>query len=183
MESIRINGKDFVPYITNDRIIAAVDKVASELNNDFFGSGVVPVVLCVLNGSIIFCGHLMPRLKFSCELASIRLSSYQGTKSTGEMKEPIGLDKDLKGRTVIIVEDIVDTGNTIEYLVGKLKEKGASDVRVCTFTLKTDVYDRNVKIDYVGMEIANKFIVGWGLDYDQMGRQLADIYILKDQVE
>ena len=90
---------------------------------------------------------------------------------------------DLTGRTVIIVEDIVDTGATIESLVDQLKEKGAADVRVCTFSLKTDVYKRNIKIDYVGMEIANKFIVGWGLDYDQMGRQLADIYILKDQIE
>ena len=183
METIRINGKDFVPYITNEKIIAAVDKVAAELNNDFFGSGVVPVILCVLNGSIIFCGHLLPRLKFSCELASIRLSSYEGTKSTGEVKEVIGLNIDLTGRTVIIVEDIVDTGATIESLVGQLKDKGAADVRVCTFSLKTDVYKRNIKIDYVGMEIANKFIVGWGLDYDQMGRQQADIYILKDQIK
>mgnify|MGYP002624522069 CR=1 FL=1 len=90
MESIRINGKDFVPYITNEKILAAVDKVAAELNNDFFGSGVTPLMLCVLNGSIIFCGHLLPRLKFSCELASIRLKSYEGTKSTGDIKEVIG---------------------------------------------------------------------------------------------
>ncbi|MBO4558030.1 MAG: hypoxanthine phosphoribosyltransferase, partial [Bacteroidales bacterium] len=122
-------------------------------------------------------------LKFSCELASIRLSSYEGTKSTGEIKEVIGLNLDLTGRTVIIVEDIVDTGATIAQLVGQLKERGASDVRVCTFSLKTDVYKRDIKIDYMGLEIANKFIVGWGLDYDQMGRQLADIYILKDQLE
>ena len=156
---------------------------AEKRRGGIFGSGVTPVILCVLNGSIIFCGHLMPRLKFSCELASIRLKSYEGTKSTGDVKEVIGLDIDLKGRTVIIVEDIVDTGATIESLVGQLKEKGAVDVRVCTFSLKTVVYKRNIKIDYMGMEIANKFIVGWGLDYDQMGRQLSDIYILKDQLE
>ena len=131
---------------------------------------------------LLLVNHKITPLAMTPE-GRVWLKSYEGTKSTGEVKEVIGLDIDLTGRTVVIVEDIVDTGATIAQLVGQLKEKGAADVRVCTFSLKTDVYQRDIKLDYVGIEIANKFIVGWGLDYDQMGRQLSDIYILKDQLE
>ena len=182
MESIRINGKDFVPYITNEKILAAVDKVAAELNNDFFGSGVTPLMLCVLNGSIIFCGHLLPRLKFSCELASIRLKSYEGTKSTGDIKEVIGLDVDLKGRTVVIIEDIVDTGATIESLVGQLIEKGAADVRVCTFSLKSDVYKRNIKIDYVDIT-EDEFNAQMKADTEELAAMFAESHKLEHEIQ
>ncbi len=183
MESVTINGKEFVPYISNDKIIEAVDGVAAKINKDFEGSDVVPVMLCVLNGSIVFCGHLLPRLKFPLEIASIRLSSYEGTKSTGKMREIMGLDIDLKGRTVVIVEDIVDTGFTIECLVKQLREKGAADIRVCTFSLKRDVYKLDIPMDYVAMDFPDKFVLGWGLDYDQLGRNLDGIYVLKEQAE
>ncbi len=183
MESVTIFGKEFVPYISNDKIIEAVDGVAAKINKDFAGGDVVPVMLCVLNGSIVFCGHLLPRLNFPLEIASIRLSSYEGTKSTGKMRELMGLDIDIKGRTVVIVEDIVDTGFTIESLVNQLKERGAADIRVCTFSLKRDVYKLDIPMDYVAMDLPNKFVVGWGLDYDQLGRNLDSIYVLKEQAE
>ncbi len=181
MESVTINGKEFVPYISNDKIMEAVKNVASKLNKDFEGVDTVPVMLCVLNGSIVFCGHLLPRLNFPLEIASIRLSSYQGTKSTGKMREMMGLDIDVTGRTVVIVEDIVDTGFTIESLVSRLKERGAADIRVCTFSLKRDVYKLDFPIDYVAMDLPEKFVVGWGLDYDQLGRNLNGIYVLAEQ--
>ncbi len=181
MESVTINGKEFVPYISNDKIMEAVKNVASKLNKDFEGVDTIPVMLCVLNGSIVFCGHLLPRLSFPLEIASIRLSSYQGTKSTGKMREMMGLDIDVTGRIVVIVEDIVDTGFTIESLVSRLKERGAADIRVCTFSLKRDVYKLDFPIDYVAMDLPEKFVVGWGLDYDQLGRNLDGIYVLAEQ--
>ncbi|MGN1214981.1 MAG: phosphoribosyltransferase, partial [Candidatus Cryptobacteroides sp.] len=134
--------------------------------------------LCVLNGSIMFTAELMKRLTFNCELVSIKLSSYEGTRSTGKTRQVMGMTGSVEGRRVIIVEDIVDTGTTITDLVGILKEKGAAQTKVCTMLLKPEIYSKDLKLDYVAMEIPNDFIVGFGLDYDEIGRNLKDIYVL-----
>ncbi|MBO4657537.1 MAG: adenylate kinase [Bacteroidales bacterium] len=181
---VKLHDKYFVPYIPHKDLIKAVDEVAAKVNADYKDSGKVPVVLCVLSGSIVFCGHLLTRLDFPCELAAIKVTSYEGTRSTGNIKEVLGLTTDVDGRDVIIVEDIVDTGNTIIKLCEHLAFRGAASIKICTMFLKPEVYHKDRKLDYVGMEVANKFIVGFGLDYDQLGRNIPDVYILdKNQFE
>ena len=183
-ENIRLIDKTFKPYIKHDRIIAAIDSLAERINADFRGCKDVPVILCVLNGSIPFTGELMQRLDFNCQLISIKLSSYQGTKSTGTVLNVMGLTASVAGRRVIICEDIVDTGNTIVALKEMLLDKeGAADVKICTLLLKPEVYDKPVKLDYVGIEIPNAFIVGFGLDYNELGRNTKDIYVIDNPMK
>ena len=178
MGRIHLHDKYFVPYIPYKKIEAAIDKIAEKINRDFKNSSDIPIIMCVLNGSIMFTAELMQRLNFNCELSSIRLSSYEGTVSTGFTRQVLGLDKSVKNRTIIVVEDIVDTGKTIVDIHDLLMEAGAREVRYCTLILKPEVYKQDVELDYVGLEVENKFIVGFGLDYDQLGRNYKDIYIL-----
>ncbi|MBE6240608.1 MAG: hypoxanthine phosphoribosyltransferase [Bacteroidales bacterium] len=180
MEKITLKDKTFKPFLTYDRISAAIDKVADEINADFEGGEDFPVLLCVLNGSIMFMGELMKRLNFNCQVVSTKLTSYEGTHTTGEVKQATALTADITGRRVIVVEDIVDSGNTIVALKRILEEKGASESYICTLLLKPEAYKKDVKIDYVAMEIPNDFIVGFGLDYDEYGRNLKDIYVLDE---
>lgn len=180
MDCIKIHDKSFVPYIKNQEILEAVDSVAEKMNADFCDKDEVPVLLCVLNGSIIFMGHLLPKLRFPLEISAIKVSSYVGTQTTGKVKQVMGLDRDIKGRCVVIVEDIVDTGNTLVALEKILREAGASDVKVCTLAFKKDAYKMDLPIDYYGLELKNKFVVGWGFDYDQIGRNTEDIYVLDE---
>lgn len=181
METIKLHDKYFKPFLTNYQIEAAIDKVAERLNADFADSEEPPVFLCVLNGSIMFTAGIMKRVNFDAELSSVKVKSYVGTKSTGTVLIPMGLTSDVEGRTVILFEDIVDTGNTIVALKELLESKGAKDVRICTMLMKPDVYKQSIKLDYVGMEIPNAFIVGYGLDYDELGRNYPDIYINVEQ--
>jgi len=180
---IKFHDKWFKPFISHDRIISAIDSVAQRVNSDFHGCCDVPIVLCVLNGAIPFTGELLQRLEFDCELVSIKMSSYQGTHSTGTVLNVMGLTSDVRGRRIIICEDIVDTGNTIVALKDLLLDKGASDVKICTMLLKPDVYDKPAKIDYIGMSIPNAFIVGFGLDYNELGRNLKDIYVIDENMK
>jgi hypoxanthine phosphoribosyltransferase len=152
--------------------------VAEKINADFQGCTDVPVLLCVLNGSIMFMGELMKRLNFNCQIISTKLTSYEGTNTTGKVKQALGLTSSIEGRRVIIVEDIVDSGNTIVELKRILQENKAAESKICTLLLKPDAYKKDIKIDYVAMEIPNDFIVGFGLDYDELGRNLKDIYTL-----
>lgn len=177
---IRLLDKTFKPFISNERIMEAIQGVADKINADFRGCEDVPVVLCVLNGAIPFTGELLTRLDFNCQLVSIKMSSYQGTKSTGTVLNVMGLTADVRGRRIIICEDIVDTGNTVVALKEMLSDKGAAEVKICTMLLKPDVYDKDEKLDYVGMEIPNAFIVGYGLDYDELGRNYKDIYVIDE---
>lgn len=178
-DKITLLDKTFVPYMKYETIIEAIDKLALKVNNDFKGCEDIPIVLCVLNGAIIFTAELMKRLEFNCELVSVKMSSYQGTRSTGTVLTTMGLTADVKGRRVIICEDIVDTGNTIVALKELLIDKGASDVKICTMLLKPDIYKKEEKLDYVAMSIPNQFIVGFGLDYNELGRNSQDIYTLE----
>ena len=177
---ITLHDKTFKLYIPNDQIEKAIDGVAQRLNKDYASAtDQDPVVLlCTLNGAIIFAAELLKRVHFPLELKACKLSSYSGTQSTGVIRTEVPLPANLEGRRVLIVEDIVDTGNTIEALVRKLAECKVKDVRVCSLLLKPEVYKKDVKLDYVAMEIPNRFIVGFGLDYDELGRNIKDIYVL-----
>ena len=178
MEKITILDKTFRPFIPYEKLEKAIDDLAEKINLDYEGAEDIPVLVCTLNGAIMFTAELMKRLKFQCELKCIKLSSYEGTKSTGTVLTLLGLTGDVKGRRVIICEDIVDTGNTIIALQEMLQSQGASEVRICTMLLKPEVYDKPAKLDYVAMEIPNAFIVGFGLDYNELGRNYKDIYVL-----
>ena len=164
-----------IPY---SKISSAIDELAAKMNKDFEGCEDIPILLCVLNGSIMFMGELMQRLNFNCQVVSIKLTSYEGTSTTGRVKQAMGLTGDIKGRRVIIVEDIVDTGNTIVELKDILAEAGATESYICTMLHKPEAYKKDTKLDYVAMEIPNEFIIGFGLDYNELGRNLKDIYVL-----
>ena len=181
MDKITLKDRTFKPYIPYETLSGHIDEVAGRINADFRGCNDTPVIVCVLNGSIMFTAELMKRLDFNCELVSVKLSSYSGTESTGKVRQVMGMTGSVKGRRVIVVEDIVDTGNTIVELKRLMAEAyGATEVRICTMLLKPEVYTKDVKLDYVGMEIPNRFIVGFGLDYDELGRNFRDIYVLDD---
>ncbi len=178
MEKITLKDKTFRTFIPYERISSAIDEVAEKINADFEGCEDFPILLCVLNGSIMFMGELMKRLRFNCQIVSTKLTSYEGTQTTGRVKQAMGLTADIKGRRVIIVEDIVDSGNTIVELKAIMEENGAAESRICTLLFKPEAYKKDIKLDYVAMEIPNDFIVGFGLDYDEMGRNYKDIYVL-----
>ena len=179
-KKIKLHDKVFKPYLSNEEIEAAIDRLAERVNADYEDSEEIPIFLCVLNGAIMFTAAMMKRLCFKAELVSIKLSSHQGTSSTGTVLIPIGLTAPVEGRKVIIFEDIVDTGNTIVALKEMLLSKGAKEVRICAMLMKPEVYAKDTVLDYVGMEIPNAFIVGYGLDYDELGRNLPDIYVLDE---
>ena len=181
MEKIILHDKVFKPFISNAEIEKIIDGVADRINADFDGKEDIPIFLCVLNGAIMFTAAIMKRVHFKAELISIKMSSYTGTESTGTVLVPLGLTGSVAGRSVIIFEDIVDTGNTIVALKELLLSKGAKDVRIATMLMKPEVYAKKEKLDYVGKEIPNAFIVGYGLDYDELGRNLDSIYVIDNQ--
>ncbi len=174
METVKILDKEFAKNISHERILTTVSKMAKMISNDYKDS--TPIFLCVLNGSFMFASDLFKHYPFDCEISFIRLSSYSGTQTTGEVKTLIGLDEDIKGRDVIILEDIVDSGITISHLVEDLSAYEPRSVKVATLLLKPASLRKSVKPDYVGMEIPNDFIVGYGLDYNGYGRNYKDIY-------
>jgi hypoxanthine phosphoribosyltransferase len=175
-EIIRLHDKQFIKFIPAQEIDKAISEVAHQLNRDY--KDVPPLILVTLNGAIIFAADLLKQLQFSSILSCIKLSSYQGAQSTNTMKTLIGLNEDVKGKRVLIIEDIVDTGKTYQTLVELLNEKGAKEIRIATLTMKPDAYKLDLPVHYVGINIPNKFVVGRGLDYDGLGRNLNDIYQL-----
>ncbi|MCG8581825.1 MAG: hypoxanthine phosphoribosyltransferase [Bacteroidales bacterium] len=174
MSRVKLLDREFELSIPEETLLKAVDKVAEKMNKDLEGKN--PLMVCVLNGSFMFASDLMKRLTIPCEISFVKLSSYSGTGSTGKVKELIGLNEDISGRTIVLLEDIVDTGLTIINTVEQVKQMGPADVKVATMLFKPDACKRDVKLDYVGMDIPNDFIVGYGLDYDGYGRNLKDIY-------
>lgn len=177
MENVQLYDKNFKLYLTHDQILEAVDNVAEKINKDYSAED-KPIFLGVLTGSFMFLGDLMKRIKVECEVCFIRLASYEGTSSTGTVKQMLGLTQSVKGRNVIVVEDIVDTGTTIMELNQILRDAGARSVRYATLLIKPGNYKGTLNIDYPALSIPNDFIVGYGLDYDQIGRNLKDIYVL-----
>lgn len=180
MNKITLKDKTFRIMLPYGQISEAIDKVAEKLNKDFEDSKEPPVLLCVLNGSIMYIAELMKRINFDCKIVSTKLTSYEGTSSTGKVRQALGLTADITGKEVIIIEDIVDTGHTIVALKQILADAGAKKSYVCTLLLKPEAYKQDVKIDYTAIEIPNKFIVGFGLDYDELGRNYKDIYVLDE---
>ncbi|MBC8487799.1 MAG: hypoxanthine phosphoribosyltransferase [Bacteroidetes bacterium] len=174
MKTIRVHDKEFSIFIENKKIVDAVTKVAGQINSDLKSKN--PLFLVILNGAFMFAADLLKKINIPCEISFVKLSSYTGTKTTSTVRELIGLDEVLRGRTVVIVEDIIDTGITMGVTIEKLKKLEATDVRIVTLLFKPDAFRMNYEIDYVGMKIPNDFIVGYGLDYNGHGRNYADIY-------
>ena len=166
--------------MTNQQIEESIQKVADNINKDLKDVD-TPIFLSVLNGSFMFTASLMQKIEFQCDIVFIKLASYEGTESSGNVKQIMGLTKSVEGRTVVVVEDIVDTGGTVEELSKILKEAGAADVKICTLMYKPGSYSKDIPIDYAANSIPNDFILGFGLDYDQLGRQYKDIYVIDEQ--
>lgn len=174
MSVIQIKDKRFKTFIPEEQIMKEVVRVADEINRDL--SGTNPLFISVLNGSFMFTADLMKHLTMPCEVSFVKLASYEGTSSTGKVKELVGLGDDITGRTVVIVEDIVDTGLTMKQLVETLRARGPKDIKIATLLVKPDKLKVELDINYVAMNIPNDFIVGYGLDYDGLGRNYRDIY-------
>lgn len=177
MEQVTYNGLTFEPYILREQIDKRIKEIAATITADCEGKR--PLFLCVLNGAFPFASDLFRSVDFDAEISFIRLKSYSGMGSTGVVKEVVGLTEDIKGRTVIVIEDIVDTGKTIKHLLETLNEKEPAELKVATLLFKPEALEVDVKPDYVGFNIPSKFIVGFGLDIDGLARNLNDIYILK----
>lgn len=172
---VTIKDREFKKFIDFQQIHKSVIKVAKQINEDLAEEE--PIFIAVLNGSFMFAAELMKAVNIPCEVTFVRLASYHGgMSSTNEVKQVLGLNEDIKNRTVVIIEDIVDSGNTIVTLKEELSKYNPKEIKVATLLFKPDALKRDVKLDYVALEIPNDFIVGFGLDYDGFGRNLEDIY-------
>ena len=177
MADVQVHDKIFTPFITAAQIQKRVAEMGALINTEYAGKK--PLLIGVLNGSVIFMADLLRHIHSACEIGFIRVSSYQGTSSSGAVKNVMGLNDDLTGRDVIIVEDIIDTGDTAVYLIEEIRKKNPASLKFATILFKPAALKHDLQPDYVGFEIPPAFVVGYGLDYDGLGRNLADIYQLK----
>jgi hypoxanthine phosphoribosyltransferase len=178
MAVIRVKDKEFEPFIPAFEIEKVVQQMADRINTDFEGKN--PLFLAVLNGSFVFAADLLRKISIPCNISFVKFSSYAGTSTTAEVKELIGLSENIKGRHVIIVEDIIDTGLTMDLILTNLSKLNPAGLKIACFCHKPEAFRKSFKIDYIGMSIPDKFIVGYGLDYDGFGRNLPDIYKIAD---
>lgn len=178
MDTIQVHDKFFKPYITATEIDSAIKKLAAELERDYAHSK--PLFIAILNGSFIFASDLFKCLKFPAEICFIKLASYKGTKSTGQVVTSIGLDSDVFERDVIILEDIIDTGKTLSQFLPQLEHQQPKSLRICALLHKKETTVYPIDISYLGFTIPDKFVVGYGLDYDGFGRNYGEIYQLVD---
>ena len=174
MKTVQVNDKKFSLYISENEIKEQVKKVAADMNEELAGKK--PLFLVVLNGAFMFAADLLREIDIPCEVSFVRVSSYEGTTTTGKVKQLIGLNENIEGRTLVIVEDIIDSGITMREMLRMLNEKNPADVRVASLFVKPGNLQVELDIHYRCFDIANDFIVGYGLDYDQEGRNLPDIY-------
>lgn len=175
---IQLHDKEFVPFISAEEIDFALKQMVAQIEDDFADE--IPVFVGVLNGSFMVVSDFVKKYSKPCEVSFAKMASYEGMNSTNDVKQLIGLNQDLTGRSVVVIEDIIDTGHTIVELKALFKKQNPKHFKIATLFLKPDAYKKDVKIDYVGIQIPNKFIVGFGLDYDGLGRNLPEIYQLKD---
>ena len=178
MKKVSLEDKNFRIFIESAKIQEAIDAVSFKINNDFAKSN--PIFVCVLNGSFMFASDLIKRFNHDCEVTFLKIASYEGTQSTGSIKELIGLNESISDRHVIIVEDIVDTGATLEAVVNELELLGPKSIQVSTLLYKPLAYKKTIPIDYAAIEVGNEFLVGYGLDYNGLGRNLEEIYIIEE---
>lgn len=178
MKKVKIKDKSFVVTMSEAEILSKVDVVAERLNKDYEGRN--PLFLAVLNGSFMFASDLMKRIEVPCEISFVKLSSYQGTMTTGKVKEVIGINEDLTGRHVVIVEDIVESGLTMKQMVESLGTRNPASIEICSLFVKPHRLQVPLDIKYGVMEIGDAFILGYGLDYDQQGRNLRDLYVVEE---
>ncbi|MHA4843454.1 hypoxanthine phosphoribosyltransferase [Flavitalea antarctica] len=178
MSVIRVHDKNFEPYLSADDIAQAIKKIAASLNSEYEGRR--PLFIAILNGSFIFASDLFKELTIEAEICFIKLASYKGTKSTGHVITAIGLDIDLIGRDVVIIEDIVDTGKTLSQFLPQLQHQQPASMKIVALLHKPEATLFPLKIDYLGFTIPDKFVVGYGLDYDGLGRNIPEIYKLME---
>ncbi len=178
MSEVILKDKIFELFISDNEINDIVSEIANKINDSEIKD---PLFIAVLNGSFLFASDIMRKINLPhAEISFIKLASYSGTESLGEVQELIGVNSDLSGRNIVILEDIIDTGNTLEKIISLLNSQHVNDIRIATLLFKPDAYKKDIRIDYIGKSIENKFVVGYGLDYDQIGRNLPHIYKLKE---
>lgn len=176
---IQLHDLKFEPFISEERIIEAIEQISNKINTEYKGKN--PVFLGVLNGAFLVASEIIKRFEGDCEVSFVKLGSYLGTETSGNVQTLLGLTQSIKDRHVIVIEDIVDTGNTLEALNTILVEKEVKDFKIASLFFKPEAYKKKHPVDYIGMEIPNDFIVGFGLDYDGLGRNLTQVYKLKKQ--
>lgn len=176
--NIQLHDKTFEPFISALQIEHAVESIALKLNNNYAGKS--PVILPVLDGAFVFAAALAKHLNFDAQFSFIKYKSYHNTQSTGKVSQLLGLDIDIKGKDIILLEDIIDTGLTVSHLLKELEQYQPASVAVVTLLSKPEALKVELQMDYVGMEIPNRFIVGYGMDYNGLGRNLNGIYVLKE---
>lgn len=176
MDQVKVLDKTFRQSIPHDQIMENVARMAANLDRDL--SGTNPLFISILNGSFIFAADLFKMIQMPCTISFVKMTSYAGDESTGTVKELIGLDEDVRGKDLVIVEDIIDTGLTMEVLLNQLRQREPASIRIATLLFKPDAFQGSYTIDYVGLRIPNDFIVGYGLDYNGHGRNLKNIYTL-----
>lgn len=174
MKQVTIKDKTFSISISSDQIQKRIAEIAVQITKDLKDRN--PIFISVLKGAFLFSADLLKKVDMDCEISFMRVSSYSGTQSTGNIKSLIGLSEDITGRTVVLLEDIVDTGETVVYLLNELKKNNPAEIKIASLLLKPKALKHDLKIDYVGFEVPNDFLVGYGLDYDGLGRNLEDIY-------
>ena len=174
MKRIKLLDKEFEISIKSKEIQNAIAKMAVKINEDLKDKN--PLMVCILNGSFMFSADLMKMIEFPCQISFVKLASYEGTGSTGKVKELLGFNENLTNRSVLLLEDIVDSGITVSNCIDQLKNLGVKEIFVATLLFKPAALKKEIKLDYIGIEIPNDFIVGYGLDYDGYGRNLPDIY-------
>lgn len=174
MPDVIVHDKKFRPFIDSETIQKRVAELGKEIDRDFHGK--VPLFIAILNGSFVFASDLFRCITIEAEISFIKLASYKGTSSTGNVVTAIGMDENLKDRHVIILEDIIDTGKTLHAFLPEISDRGPASLKIATFLSKPDALKHPVKADYVGFDIPDKFVVGYGLDYDGLGRNLPELY-------
>jgi hypoxanthine phosphoribosyltransferase len=174
MDNVKVLDKSFSIYLTEEEILAEVKRVADEINKDMEGEE--PIFMGILNGSFMFASDLYKNITLDSQITFLKLASYEGTTSTGKIKRLIGINEDIKDKTVVVIEDIVDTGNTLDSILKQLKGYEPKEIKLVTLLFKPDAYTKDFPIDYKCFDIPNDFILGYGLDYDGYGRNLRNIY-------